>query len=292
MMGIVKPMLASSVKNIDKLNYPVFCTPKLDGIRCLIVNGEAVSRNLKPIRNKHVQKKLRGLPDGLDGELILRGSNKFNEVSSAIMRTEGDPDFIYAVFDFVVDKDMDYLNRVACLMQAFKVKPRHIELVLPNEMTDARDVRRYEKQCLKLGYEGIILRSGSGPYKYGRSTVREGWLLKLKRFADSEAEVIGFAEKMHNSNPKTKNKLGRSERSSHKAGLVPVNTLGKLIVRDVKTGIEFGIGTGFDDIMRKDIWKYRTTYLGALVKYKYQKEGQKEAPRFPVFLGFRDKDDT
>lgn len=66
----MKPMLAAIVTNREALRFPYLVSPKYDGIRCLIIGGEVVSRNLKPIRNKHIQAALRGLPD-LDGELIV-----------------------------------------------------------------------------------------------------------------------------------------------------------------------------------------------------------------------------
>jgi DNA ligase-1 len=39
-----------------------------------------------------------------------------------------------------------------------------------------------------------------GTYKFGRSTVRDNILLKVKRFLDDEAVVIDIEEKMHNEN--------------------------------------------------------------------------------------------
>jgi DNA ligase-1 len=56
-------------------------------------------------------------------------------------------------------------------------------------------------------------------------------------------------------------------------------------------GIEFSIGTGFDSEMRKDLWKRRDEIIGKICKFKYFGQGIKIAPRFPVFLGFRDIDD-
>lgn len=50
-MTITKPMLAASLDSLDSVNFPVYVTPKLDGIRCLKVGGEIVSRSFKPIRN-------------------------------------------------------------------------------------------------------------------------------------------------------------------------------------------------------------------------------------------------
>jgi DNA ligase-1 len=66
-----------------------------------------------------------------------------------------------------------------------------------------------------------------------------------------------------------------------------MDTLGKLIVKDVASGIEFGLGTGFDDSQRSQIWHNQSKYLGKIAKYKFQACGVKEKPRFPVFLGWR-----
>ena len=144
-----------------------------------------------------------------------------------------------------------------------------------------------------MGYEGIMLRNPGGIYKHGRSTLKEGHLLKLKRFVDSEAIVIDVKPLMHNENEAVRNKLGHLERSSKKAGKVATNMVGSLVVRDVKTGVEFEIGTGFDEKQRYDLWSDRHLIVAQkwVVKYKSQPIGVKEKPRFPVFLGFRDKRD-
>jgi hypothetical protein len=137
----------------------------------------------------------------------------------------------------------------------------------------------------------LILRDHNEKYKMGRSTASEQGMLKLKRFLDAEAEVIGFQERMHNGNEATTNELGRTSRSSHKSGKSGRGDLGALIVRTPE-GIEFGIGSGFDDNTRQSIWANQDDYLGRLVKYKYFPLGSKDAPRHPVFLGWRDRSDT
>ena len=73
--------------------------------------------------------------------------------------------------------------------------------------------------------------------------------------------------------------------------MVKMGTLGALRVRDVKTQVEFKIGTGYDDALRQEIWDHQKKYSKLLVKYKYQAAGAKDAPRFPVFIGFRDEND-
>lgn len=69
------------------------------------------------------------------------------------------------------------------------------------------EVERYEDKMLALGFEGIMLRQPFAPYKHGRATLREGFLMKLKRFTDAEFKVIGFVERQHNGNEDLKTRL-------------------------------------------------------------------------------------
>lgn len=283
----MKPLLAGTAKKIEDITFPCYCTPKLDGIRCLIVNGYPVSRTLKEIRNKYVQMKLRSLPEGLDGELIIKDEFEFRKVSSAIMREDGSPDFSYAVFD-TWDHSSNYLLRMKYLEKL--MLPKEVELILPITIRSEEEFYKYEAACLNAGYEGIMVRN-DGPYKFGRSSVKQGYLLKWKRFTDSEAEILEFQEQVENTNVKTKDNFGRSKRSSHKENMIPKDTLGALLVRDIKSKIEFKIGTGFDNDLRNEIWQNRSKYATQIVKYKSQLVGAKDKPRFPVFLGFRDRED-
>ena len=132
-----------------------------------------------------------------------------------------------------------------------------------------------------------MIRSGDGKYKYGRSTTKEGTLLKLKRFVDAEYKIVGFEERMHNANEATKNALGQTERSSHKENLVGRGDLGALVL-ETADGLRFNCGTGFTDSSRSEIWGNRDRYLGQFAKIKSFLIGVKDLPRFPVFLGMRD----
>lgn len=292
----MKPMLAGKVESIDEVKFPAYCTPKLDGIRCLIVNGEAVSRKLKPIPNAFVRTRLRGLPDGLDGELMVPGAENFGETSSAIMSRDGTPTFEFHVFDYVTDPSKPYLERVGDLdmeVLARQVSSEHYDWVrplVPCPIMSVEELVRYEEWCLEEGYEGVMIRSATGPYKFGRSTTREGYLLKLKRFEDAEAEVIGVEELQRNQNEQERDALGHAKRSKAKAGMVPGGTLGKLLVRRAD-GVEFAIGSGFTATQRAELWARRDALAGALVKFKHQPHGAQEAPRLPIFLGLRHADD-
>jgi DNA ligase-1 len=67
---------------------------------------------------------------------------------------------------------------------------------------------------------------------------------------------------------------------------------GVLTVQDMyHLGWEFGVGSGLDDTLRSQIWANKEKYIGRIIKYKYLPYGTVDAPRHPVFLGFRDKDD-
>lgn len=72
--------------------------------------------------------------------------------------------------------------------------------MLPVEIGSAAELAAYKEKCLSEGYEGVMVRDPAGPYKCGRSTEREGWLLKIKRFEDAEAEVLETYEGMSNYN--------------------------------------------------------------------------------------------
>jgi DNA ligase-1 len=172
---------------------------------------------------------------------------------------------------------------------------------------DQTELDHIESLLIAAGHEGGIIRGPDTRYKFGRGTNSKGDLLKLKRFVDSEAVVIGVEEELHNANEATTNALGRTERSSHKANKVGKGTLGALVVRlladhgDIKAGTEFRIGTGFTAAMRASLWTEAIRRLdatgspggldGRIAKFKWFPVGSKDAPRHPVFLGWRSPDD-
>ena len=306
---ILKPMLAAKAtdEQIQKLfdtNAIMIGSPKLDGIRCTIQNGQAYSRSLKLIRNKHIQSELSdAVLEGLDGELIVgspTAPDVYRTTTSAVMRESREPEFTFWVFDNIQNITKNYRQRLTKLRAQAKVwsnKKVSSIIKLPVEILEAVDLDGmddlwvYENACLDAGFEGIILRDGSGRYKHGRATAKEGELIKVKRFSDSEAMILGMEEQMKNNNEKKVNELGRGQRSSHKENKVPKGTLGALVCKDKTTGIQFNIGTGFTDEVRDQLWKYKAGLIGQVVKYKYFDIGVKDAPRHPVYLGMRDNDD-
>ncbi len=294
----MKPMLAYTIEDVNKLKFPQLVSVKLDGIRAIVKDGVVYSRSLKPIRSKLVQEKFGKTEyEGLDGELIYgspTAEDVFNLSTQAVMSTnlpEGfEPDKLrFFVFDTQAVQPYDAIDRQNYLMVKCK-DFLDIVVVGQEKVQNVEQLLELEARVTAMGYEGVMCKDPYGFYKNGRSTAKGGEIGKLKRFVDEEATVIGFVEKMHNTNEATTNELGDTERSSAKDGLVGAGTLGSLVVQSEKWGV-FNIGSGFNDEQRKEIWKFQKSYMGSLVKFKYFAVGVVEKPRFPVFLGFRDKDD-
>ena len=297
-----KPMLAASATNeeIEKFTFPLMASPKLDGIRAIVLDGVVMSRSLKPIRNKKVQE-LFGKPEfnGLDGELILGSPtdpNCFNH-STALMGEDlrenvSHLEITFHVFDVIPDVlDDEAVMRHDYLLGLRDHLPSNIQIVPQVIVQNLDQLYMLEEVLLEAGYEGVMVKSLDGKYKQGRSTLKQRLLTKVKRFQDSEAIVIGYEEKMTNIGEREISELGYSKTSSKKADFVPAGTLGALKVRDLETGIEFSIGSGYDDATRAELWSMKESLEGKIVKYKHFSVGVKEAPRFPTFLGFRDLDD-
>ncbi len=135
-----------------------------------------------------------------------------------------------------------------------------------------------------------MIRTPGSPYKCGRSTEREGYLLKIKRFEDAEAVILDTYEGLSNQNAAERDAFGRTKRSMAQAGMVGRDELGGFIVRQVGTGVEFRLGYNHvvGGVDRLTLWQQREGLVGKLVKFKHQPSGTKESPRFPKFIGFRE----
>lgn len=282
-------MLAGKAE-LAKLQFPVYASPKLDGIRALVIDGVVVSRKLLPIPNKGVQQLFgRAEYNGFDGELIVgepTSPTAFRDTTSVVMSHDKPASSVYfwAFDNFAAPGGWHtryHQHVLPRIGEASSVLPvRH--WMIANQA----ELERLDEDHLGLGFEGTMLRSVDGPYKQGRSTTNEGYLLKLKQFLDDEAMVVGFEELMHNGNEALKDNLGRTKRSSAQAGKSGLGKLGAVILRR-PDGVEFNVGTGFNDAERTRLWDGRDDLLGKFVKYRYFPSGGKDKPRFPTFVGFR-----
>lgn len=286
------PMLAASTTGKD-LPLPMLASPKLDGVRAIVLDGVVLSRKFKRIPNKYIQALFGHAKfNGLDGELIVgdpTDPEAFRKTMSGVMEQDGVPDVTFHVFDDCSPnaRSWGFNARLESVFRRTVNQPRML-YVMHKTLRTVEQLEQYELKQLGLGYEGVMLRHPDGKYKEGRSTLKEAWLLKLKRFEDSEAKVLGYAELQHNANEKTITTGAKAERSHKKAGLVGGQVLGALHVKDVKTGVEFDIGSGFTAAERKALWEAGDELLGKFVKYQFFPLGSKDKPRFPTFKGFRD----
>ena len=294
-MAVFKPMLAAKLDDVQSLTvWPIMMSPKLDGIRCIVRDGVAYSRSNKPIRNVYIQQMFQKHSDvlnNLDGELIVgevTSDDVYRTTNSAVMSIEGEPEFTFYIFDDISSPDLPFAKRVYGLKS--RQLPTFAVILEQLEANDHEEIFKYEAHVTGLGYEGVILKDPDGVYKNGRSTVKELGMVKLKRFTDAEAVCIGYGALYRNNNTAFKNELGHTARSKESEGLVPANTLGYLLCR-TSEGVEFKVGTGFSQAERDSLWQSPDGLIGKLVKYKYFDVGIKEAPRHPVFLGFRDETD-
>lgn len=286
----MKPLLAATLENINDLDSTksYLVSPKLDGIRCLRIGGQCLSRNMKPIRNRHVQKIFARLPDGLDGELIVgapTGELVLNRTVSGVMSEEGTPDVKYHIFDNFMFGG-GFASRFAQLLQSHLIGP--IEIV-PHYILKADEIEDIERLTVSMGYEGIMIRGVDGLYKQGRSTHNEGILWKFKRFRDGEALITGIAEGMTNNNLPIINGTGYTERSTHKENLSPNGQVGTIYATDTTTRENLTLSPGkMTHDMRQYFLLRPRELVGRICKYKTFDYGKVDNSRFSTFQGFID----
>lgn len=294
MINNIRPLLSCEVP-LDKVKFPIYISTKFDGIRALVIDSVVYSRSLKPIRNKHVQK-LFGKPEynGFDGELIvgdIYAKDVFQKTTSGVMSEDGTPDVTFHVFDLWSMPTFDYEYRQRELQEILLNNEEYEGVVYTtiHKCQTVEDLEFFLNHEKNVGGEGLIGRKPDGVYKYGRSTPKEQLSIKFKFFQQEDFEVVGFNERMHNTNEQKRDELGYAERSSAKDGLVPTNTLGSLVL---KYGDDtFNCGTGFSDALRDEIWSNQDKYLGKLASIRYMSVGAKDKPRIPSFIWFRHTED-
>lgn len=276
---------------------PLIGSPKLDGFRGFVCpeTNTLLSNSRKPYPNKYVQ---RVMSDpkyaGLDGEFIIgdpTDPNVFNNTSGPLRRHNGEPEFTFYVFDLMLEPDMPYSDRQKAL-EAYAHLP-FIEVLECAYLRTFDDVLYYEEHCLRAGYEGIMLRSPKGKYKFGRTTLREGNTFKRKPFDDAEAVIVGINEMMENCNEAYTDEMGRTKRSTCQENLVGKGTLGSFDLKCDLWDNVFNCGTMLNvtQEIRQELWERRDELVGKIITFKYQRYGSIDAPRIPVFLRFRDEFD-
>jgi DNA ligase-1 len=299
----MKPMLASDYVK-EKVRFPIIAQPKIDGVRGWNPYGNMVGRSLKPHGNLHTAKMFSDPSfKGLDGELAAESEvhpRLCSLTSSATSTIGGEPFLLWHCFDYVTERTiaMPYEERYAALINVVNTLGGHLRIVPSYSCKDMVQLEAVDEQFLILGFEGTIIRDPKGLHKQGRSTVREGGLLRIKHFIEEEAIVIGLTEGNRNDNEAQINELGRQFRTSHQENKIPNGMLGSMQCRILKTTELFKAGdeiTVSPGVMTKEekiyYWENQNLLINQIIKFKHFAHGVKDKPRFPNFQSIRGKND-
>lgn len=310
----MKPMLASDYKE-DKLRFPLIAQPKIDGVRGMQLPGGQgfTGRSLKPHANRYTTELYSDYNlIGFDGEVAAEletHPDLCRITSSALSRIEGHPFTLWWIFDYVTTASWDWPYRVR--LDALNHQLEHLKLFKPEISLHLRripwilvreldELLWYDNQWLDMGFEGTIVRDPEGKYKEGRSTVREGGLLRIKRFVDFEFVVTDVIEGEENQNAAQVNELGLQFRSSHKANMVPNGMVGAMIgrvladVQDLQGKVvlqkdeEVKVAAGrLTRDQRLYYFQHQDELKSKICKGKLFPKGIKDKPRFPTWQMFR-----
>jgi DNA ligase-1 len=272
-----KPMLAHKWEDYeDKIKYPLYSQPKLDGIRCIVRADGMWSRNGKKIISApHVFNALSPLfdinPDLIfDGELYAdKFANDFNTICSLVKKTKPTSDDLsksaesiqYHVYD-LPSYNASFTYRYKHLNKLITNYHPSIVLVKTDQIDNINDLLAYYEDYIMEGYEGQMIRLDS-EYESKRSKS----LLKHKSFIDEEYTILGIDEGQGN-----------------KTGMI-----GSFIFEN-KDGKQFNASPKFNWDECKQMWNERETLIGkqATVKYFNLTPGDSPVPRFPYVIAIRD----
>lgn len=227
---------------------------KLDGIRA-IWNGKALkTRSGKSlIAPEWFTEALPNFP--VEGELWA-GRGNFHIVQQTVLdktpHTQSWKKISFMLFDMphaAGDFRKRYFNIVHTVNQ---IDVEHIKYVVHTPIASEAELFHYLDNVSGESGEGVMLRKVTSRYQAGRSTD----ILKLKKFHDAEARVIGY-------------RVGRGKYQG---------MLGSLLVK-LDNGIEFYIGSGFSDDQRK-----HPPEIGSTVTFRHNGYTDNGVPKFARYL--------
>ena len=270
-----KPMLAHKFEDYqDKIKYPLYSQPKLDGIRCIVRADGMWSRNGKKIISApHIFNALSPLfdinPDLIfDGELYAdKFANDFNAICSLVKKTKPTSDDLsksaesiqYHIYD-LPSYNASFTYRYKHLNKLITNYHPSIVLVKTDQIDNINDLLAYYEDYTMDGYEGQMIRLDS-EYESKRSKS----LLKHKSFIDEEYTILDVVEGEGN-----------------KTGMV-----GSFIFEN-KDGKRFNSSPKFNWDVCKQMWNERDTLIGKQATVKYFNLTPDNIPRFPYVIAIRD----
>ena len=260
---LILPMLAKDFKEeFNKVTYPFFVQPKLDGMRSLKYASKGfVSRKNKPINTvKHIEQDFKDIDFVLDGELYAHGET-FQRNMELIKKYRKDEteNIKYHVYD-MIDTNAPFSERYRLLCEIFeKFQPVNTEIVPTFMVNTYEELIERHTEFLKQGYEGTIVRWGNKGYEINK---RSSNLLKFKDFKDVACNIVDVK-------PSEK----RPEQGS--------------FVCELEDGRTFGCGMRFSQDERVNILKNKELYIGKVAEIRFFEFTDEGIPRFPVCVGLR-----
>lgn len=261
------PMLAKDYTKMKvKPEFPVFCQPKLDGIRCVATKDGLFTRNGKPILGvPHIQRNLQRFfelnPETeLDGELYNHKlKDNFEKIVSMVRKANPSEDnkklseslVEYWVYD--VRKPVKFSERLEFLKSRVSNYYTQVRVVWTYTVNRQEELDEIYGQYLADGFEGQMIRTDT-PYEFVRSKA----LLKRKEFQDAEFTVIEILE-------------GEGKRSGIAGAVRLKDKEGNIF----KSSIEGDMG--FCGKLLKD----KDNYVGKTVTVRFQNYTDAGIPRFP-----------
>jgi ATP-dependent DNA ligase len=269
---IPKPMLAHNyTKFQNKIKFPVFAQPKIDGVRCIYYDGVLYSRNGKAFHSlSHIITELRETirPNvTLDGELyspsisfeklvgLVKKQKSIKQCENEELKTVK-----FIVYD-IVSKGISFEERYSKLKDLFNVYTFENASLCPTWTIDARneiDTNLYK--MIDNKYEGLMLRNSNSGYVNNRSYD----LLKYKLFQDDEFEIVGFLQ-------------GDGTELGCVVWMCQTPNKQKFNVRPRGTREE-----------RQELFLKGPDYIGKMLTVRYQELTTNKVPRFPVGISIRD----
>jgi DNA ligase-1 len=264
-----EPMLAQDFnKYKDKIKYPVWSQPKLDGIRCIVRKDGMWSRNGKRIISApHIFEALKPTFETnpnliLDGELYAdKFANDFNAICSLVKKTKPTPQDLqesaekieYHIYD-VPSVDTGFVSRNSYL-NLLNI-PKCCKLVRTDVCQNINEVNEKYETYVDAGYEGQMIRLNE---KY--ESKRSKSLLKHKSFIDEEYTILDI-----------------EEGGGNKTGMVGS------FVFESKTGKRFNSSPKFNWDECIQMWNMKDQLIGKSATVKYFNLTPDGIPRFPYVI--------
>ena len=195
-----KPMLAHKYKqHKNKVEYPCFIQPKLNGIRCTTDMksplGMMFTREGENYPVAHIIEELKLLKDWLiendyelDGELYCHGM-PLNEIVHNIRTPNVETAKIkFVVYDFVDTDKTSFITKtfdLNDLIDAYELN--YIQYCPTIAVRNEDDLMNYHKEFISQGYEGSMVRASYEHYEPG---FRSHSLLKIKESISEEFEIV------------------------------------------------------------------------------------------------------